>query len=267
MSWKFLPLHGMDSTVVKMLRRAESALIWNGTLPSGRYLVNMRGRLELPTLTIEQGWITQKDHFGLDYNGIAGDSSLCRDSLSWVDDDAYDRLDALRDRYWDDDWQPPRRGRREGRVLVLGQLLRDTAVFGFSQYDSIEDFIFDAEQTFGPKDIAFRPHPLDSKAEDWKRICKIRGIKYISPTDEPLTKVIRHFRGAFAINSTGLYESAMMGLGAVAVGECPLASHCNTEDDTERLLAALATRQFRKDTDDVIPHLEAMQEFPIRGGG
>lgn len=267
LSWNFRPAHGMASTEVKLMRAVPNAIIWNGTFPSGRYLVNMRRRLGLPTLVVEQGWMTQSDHWHLDYNGLAGDSSLCDDPLDWVEGSHYDMLDSLRDKYWPDDWRPPRRGRAAGKTLVLGQLMRDTAVFGFCPYETVEDLIFDAEKHLTPGDMAFRPHPYDKSNEKYEKICRMRGIEYVSPDEGSLRVVVMRYRGAMAINSTGLYETAMMGLGAAALGECPLTSHSDSEDDVERLLAAMASRQFRKADDDVIPLLESMGEFDIRGGG
>jgi len=269
MSWSFLALDRMPIPHVKVFRCAQNMVLWNGTTPDARYILNLRRRLGLATLTVEQGWMPQRDHFGFDHNGIAGDSSLCVDSLDWVGEPEYRALDELRDEYWPEDWNPPRRRRHQqnGKILVLGQLMRDSQIVASSDHQTVEDVLLDAEAQFGVDQISFRPHPFDKERDDWRRLCEARGVEFNDPDDSTLIEQIMTCRGTFAINSTGLYETAMMGLPAQAIGDCPLASHSGSEDEVERLLAAMASRQFRKDCEDVIPVLERMNEFEISGGG
>ena len=263
MSWKFIPLHGLDPNITSMVRQASNAVIWNGSTPGSRFLVDMRRRLSMPTLTIEQGWLPQADNFGLDYNGIAGDSSLCNDSLDWVGVAEETLLERLREKYTPADWSPPKS--QNGKTLLVGQLMKDSQVVGFTQYRSFDEFVADAIDQLGVDQITVRPHPLANDDQQIRDYCAARNIE-ISERGESFTDSLARHGSVYGINSTSLLEAALLDVPSMACGECALLSHQEDPDQVERLLAALASRQVPKDCNDVIPYLDAMSEFEIYSG-
>ena len=261
MSWRFLQLSGGDPSVVAMVRQADNAIVWNGTTPGARFLVNMRRRLGMPTLTIEQGWLPQADFFGLDYSGIGGDSSLCKDSLDWVTHSEYTLLENLRRQYAPEGWDKPKPHR--SRTLIVGQVMTDSQVVGFTQYQTFSDFVADSLDQLGTDQITVRPHPLSADRREVLDLCNARGIEVSDPETEKYADALLRHGSVYGINSTGLLEAALLEIPAMACGECPLLSHQHNPDDVEALLAALASRQVPKECDDIIPYLDSMNEFQI----
>ena len=264
MSWRFLVLSGGHPSTIAMLRQASNALIWNGTTPGAKFVVDMRKRLGMPTLTIEQGWLPQTDFFGLDYTGVAGNSSLCNDDLSWVGDPEHALLEDLRRTYAPEDWKPPRAS--NARTLVVGQLMSDSQVVGFTQYQTFNEFIADSIDQLGTDQITVRPHPLSDDQDEVLQLCRVRGLEVSDPKEEDFVSALSKHGSVYGITSTALLEASLLDVSAMACGECPLLSHQGSRRRVEDLLAALAYRQIPKECDDIIPYLDSMEEFEFYPG-
>lgn len=266
MGWRFLQLSGGDPATVAMLRQASHAVIWNGTSPLAAFMLGTRRRLSMPTLVVEQGWLPQRDHFGLDYSGVGGASSLCDDDLSWVSASEYGLLEDLRRQYAPDhDFDPPKAHR--SRTLVVGQVMTDTQVVGFTQYQTFNDFAADAIDQIGADRVTIRPHPLTAGYEDLLELCKKRDIEISDPREEKFIHALAKHGSVYGITSTALLEAAFLEVPAAACGECPLLHHQESLDEVEELLAALASRQVPKECEDIIPYLDAMNEFNLYAAG
>jgi hypothetical protein len=209
--------------------------MWNGAEDCYQPVKRICDGAGVQWSVLEVGWFPQSRNWFIDPKGINGDASIMDDDLSWVGRDDFARLEKLRDEYLGD-----RRWEGSDYVLVPLQLEWDTNIILHSPYRSMQTFINHCEEKFRGERVIFKRHPLDRKNYSTKGSELITGGSFLDYASK--AKLV------YGINSTCLLEAALMGVPVTVIGNGYMMRH---EDDWERLLAALASKQIHVEEKDL----------------
>lgn len=203
------------------IKYAKFAVIWNGyqhTALSVSRICELRG---IPKCYLEWGMLSQRDNFFVDPFGFCGKSILCKD-LSWVtksDIDAlYQKREELQKKYIIEN---------QDYILVPLQIENDTQVLHNSHYNNMEEFVSHIEYMYPNNRIIVKSHPNSQRKRTFKR------AEYTDEKD--FLTVASKASLVVSISSTCLYESGILGVPVVAMGEHPI--RLNKVCDLERVLA------------------------------
>jgi hypothetical protein len=218
-----------------VLKYASMAVIWNGLQHGTSLATRLCRRRGIPVCYVEWGLLPQADTFLIDPCGFCGDSILARD-LSWVTEADLARLREVRaqlqQRY------PLQRG---GHVLAVLQIENDSQTLYFSPYRNMEEFVADVEGMYPTGRIVARPHPKSPAKRTFGRAEVEAGGDFLAAACQAGVVV--------GITSTCLYESAILGVPVMAVGDHPL--RLQPKHLHERVLAGVLALRVDRATGDL----------------
>lgn len=246
-------IHGARGGAVwilnQLIPQMDHVFVWNGNRKFDRLCISLCQENDVPYSIMESGFFPQRGYYTLDKKGVNAKSQLMEDDLSWVSDEHFAKLQALRIKYLG-----TKRYKGEGNyILAPLQLDGDSSIVLHSPYKTMQDFIDHAEARFPDRKIIFKAHPLDKKYKDYKVSGKNSLINKGNILD--LAADAEHVYG---INSTTLLESALLGAPVTSVGDGFLKQHAN---HVERILAALADMQIPIEESDISYWLERYTAF------
>lgn len=229
------------------IKYANFAVIWNGyqhTSMSITKICELRG---IPRCYLEWGMLPQSDNFFVDPLGFCGQSILCKD-LSWVDkkdmDALYLKRESMQKKYPIDDG---------GYVLVPLQIENDTQVLHNSPYNNMDEFVSHVELMYPKNTIIVKPHPNSPTKRIFNRA---------QATDEKdFLKLASNASVVVSISSTTLYESAILGVPVVAIGDHPI--RLNKKDKLDKLLAGALALNIDRSDGNIKPVLDRFNIKPL----
>lgn len=218
------------------IKYASFAVIWNGyqhTALSVSRICELRG---IPKCYIEWGMLSQADNFFVDPLGFCGQSILCKD-LSWVTksdiDVLYQKREELQKKYTIED---------QGYILVPLQIENDTQVLHNSHYNNMEELVRYIEHMYPNNRIIVKKHPKSGANRNFAR-AEIYG------GDDDFLSVASKASLVVGISSTTLYESAILGVPVIALGEHPI--RINKKDKLDLILAGALALNINRSTGDL----------------
>jgi hypothetical protein len=229
------------------IKYASFAVIWNGyqhTSMSVTKICELRG---IPKCYIEWGMLPQSDNFFIDPLGFCGQSILCKD-LSWVDKKDMEAL-CLKREYMQK--QYPRDD--GGYVLVPLQIENDTQVLHNSPYNNMEEFVSHVESMYPNSTIIVKPHPKSPTKRTFNRAH--------STDEKDFLKLASNASVVVSISSTTLYESAILGVPVVALGEHPI--RLNKKDKLDKVLAGALALNIDRSSGSIKSVLDRFNIKPI----
>ena len=234
-NWKDSKIHSLGPL--------DHAYFWNGEYSFLRKIKQHLLSADVEVFNCEVAWFPQSKYIYVDRSGTNGNSSLFYDDLSWLDEDDYKKLRAMRDLY---------RGgiepTDEGYIFVPLQLPYDTAITKWSPLRWVGDIVRRAQITFPDKDIIFRKHPKDHKKYNDLGICDS-----LKKGEGDLKTLIMGSSLVWGMNSTVLLEAALMGKKVVTCGKSLL--HIGQSRD--EALAALLASQIGMEQRDLTPWMRS----------
>lgn len=215
------------------IKYANFAVVWNGYQHSSLSVTRICELRGIPKCYIEWGMLPQATNFFIDPTGFCGKSILAKD-LSWVNGEDMDALYAKRE-----ELQKKYQIENEGYILVPLQIENDTQVLHNSKYNNMNEFIAHIEYMYPNNRILVKKHPKSPVKREFNRAEVYSGSEDFLSLAAKASVVV-------GISSTTLYESAILGVPVVAVGEHPI--RLNNQDKLDKLLAgALALNIDRVD--------------------
>lgn len=188
--------------------RPELIVVWNG------YRSEFSGTIEkaaiegIPVMRMEHGFYDRNKHFQVDDKGILHWSSWTGQLQSPAPAGAKERFEKV----WPAGIKPIRY-KRDGYILVLGQVTDDTQMWE-SEIRSgmqLDHAVYNATSDLGMQ-IYFRPHPKDAKAYLGRR-------KYLPTSNHSsLQEAAAGAKFVIAINSNSCVECLAMGVPVMAFG-------------------------------------------------
>lgn len=221
----------------RILDGADRVYIWNGAYGGRDGEITRYAIAAARAVTYcEIGWFPQGKFLYFDSKGTNGNCSLHMDSLDWLTDADFKKLEDLRIGYRD--------GKKltdKGYVFCPLQLPGDQQIQQWSPYKWMGGFITDTRKHFDGKKVIFRKHPKDEKT--------YADLKIGKEGEKDLKELICGASLVYGINSTVLLEAALIGKPVVAIGK----SFLSIGQSREHALAALIARQVPADTKDFTP--------------
>lgn len=231
------------------IKYASFAVIWNGyqhTAMSVSKICEMRG---IPKCYIEWGMLPQSDNFFIDPLGFCGQSILCKD-LTWVNsqdvDFLYQKREELQKKYTINN---------EGYILVPLQIENDTQVLHNSPYNNMEEFISHVEYMYPNNRIIVKKHPKSSANRIFARAETYSGNEDFLTLASKASLVV-------GITSTTLYESAILGVPVIALGDHPI--RINKKDKLDKILAGALALNIDRSRGNLTSVLSRFGLKPLR---
>jgi hypothetical protein len=227
------------------IKYASFAVIWNGyqhAALSVSKICELRG---IPKCYLEWGMLPQSDNFFVDPLGFCGKSILCKD-LSWVTKEDTEKLYTKRI-----ELQQQYPLNNEGYVLVPMQIENDTQVLHNSHYNNMEEFVSHVEYMYPNNRILVKSHPNSPKQRNFSRAEYAVSNNFLELASKASVVV--------SISSTCLYESAMLGVPVIALGDHPL--RLNKKDNIDKVLAGALALNIDRSTGDLA---SVMRRFNIK---
>jgi hypothetical protein len=246
-SYRWEGLKGELFEAASVIEHASMAVIWNGLQSGGPLVTRMCKRRGIPVCYIEWGLLPQSATFSVDPCGFCGDSILTKD-VSWVTDVDMEKLYLIRSelqkRY------PLQQG---DHVLAALQIDSDTQVLYFSPYRNMGEFVADVEAMYPSGRIVVRPHPKATAKPAFAR-AQVDG-------DGDFLDAAARAGVVISINSTCLWEAAILGVRVVALGDHPLRIQPRYLHD--RVLAGALALRIDRATGDLGPVLDRFGIRPL----
>lgn len=219
------------------LKKASFALIWNGMQHYAPHAVRFCIQRGIPFLIYEWGWQPQNETFIVDPCGLVGDSIL-NTNLGWItEEDMQTMLQARKELQEKHPIEPVK-----NRLLLLLQIHNDTQILFHSPFSSMVGVVEATRLLYPNHDIVVRPHPKSGAFP------RIKRLNYSVDASGKLLDQARKAELVVAVNSTGLYESALLGVPVKALGNCPLSSYSTQVD---RVLAGMWALRLKRTEGDV----------------
>ena len=195
--------------------RFDHIFIWNGWCPMSENVRRYCEYTGIPRTFIEVGWFPQSRYYHLDSDGIGGESSLMFARLSeYVTDDQVciienqiseniiRRSDSMTDSI--------------DSIVVPLQCENDVNITKFSIYRTMYDFVEYVKLSHPGQQIIVKPHPLhpDAKFDP-------TGVEVADAKADLKLLMWERAKLVVGINSTALYEAALLGIPYESYGEGP----------------------------------------------
>jgi capsule polysaccharide export protein KpsC/LpsZ len=212
------------------LLNAAGVIVWNGSMRVHSPIINKCRSLHIAVTYAECGFFPQKQFFYLDKCGVNAKSQLNQDDLCWVTENEVSMLAMARSHY-----QVQHQVEQGNYILVPLQVPSDSNIINHSRFkNGMQEFINYIEALYPDEQLWFKPHPKDRFKDNYH-------YTHGRTVEGDLNALIAGAKKIHGINSSVLYEAALMGKEVVVEGDCLLKRH---EGNTEKLLAAMLTRQF-----------------------
>lgn len=232
LSYRYVNLRKTINVLAPLAKHASAVLLWNGWQAHGPLVRRICEQRDIPILYIEWGLLPQKLTFSVDPMGFAGESILKHDTR-WVTE--IEMKNLIRKRIGLQRAYPLQPVKN--RLLVLGQVCSDSQILHHTPYNNMTEFVRSVEDRYVGYDVLVRPHPKSSE-----RIRTRRAI-LCDPT-EPLLLQASKAEKVIGLNSTALFETAILGVPTEAMCNHPLFDL--SEDLVDKILAGkLALRVIR----------------------
>ena len=122
-----------------------------------------------------------------------------------------------------------------GYIFIPLQVPSDSNVLNHSQFtQGMQPFIDFIEAQYSKQNLVFKPHPKDRLSHTYR-------YSHGKVSSEDTMQLCAHADIVHGINSSVLYEAALLGKKVIVEGDCLLKKHISQVD---RLLAAMCYRQF-----------------------
>lgn len=235
-----------------LIKGAAIVVIWNGRQWNAQNARDVCIARDIPYLIYEWGLLPQADTFWVDPAGMVGDSILCQQDLEWIKADDVARLMAARNALQIRNPLEP----VKDRVLLLLQIENDTQILYHSPFNTMNDVIRAVELQYPDKDIVVRPHPK-SGGEPTVKTARVDRTGTMLDQARKAELVV-------AVNSTGLYEAAILGVPCRALGDHPINYH--DEADLDRVLAGALALRVNREEGDLKSVMDRFGIVPRRSG-
>lgn len=213
------------------LTNAKAVMVWNGSRPTFNDVVQQANNLGVDITYAECGFFPQHEYFYLDKCGVNAHSQLYSDDLSWVDESA---LAALREKRLSFKARLPEQ-KQGDYVFVPLQVPDDSNVLNHSTFTTgMQAFIDYILQRYPSENLIFKVHPKDHTETPY-------DFGHGRCSNEDTLELSHNAKLVHGINSSVLYEAALLGVTVIAEGDCLLKQHSSNVDT---LLAAMIYRQF-----------------------
>jgi hypothetical protein len=223
--------HPMQTLTDQELLSASGVIVWNGAMAIHQPILYRCENLQVEVTYAECGFFPQHEHFYFDKKGVNAKSQLYDDELNWLEEKAFLKLEKIRDKY-----RPKFQVRAGNYIFVPLQVPSDSNIINNSRFNNgMQEFIDYIEEIYPQEIIYFKPHPKDRLKSSYKFK---RGL-VVEGGD--LIKLIAEAKLVHGINSSVLYEAALIGKDIKVEGNCLLKTHQHQND---KLLAAMVARQF-----------------------
>ncbi|MBJ2135950.1 capsule biosynthesis protein [Paraglaciecola chathamensis] len=224
--------HPLEKLTDEYLRNAKGIIVWNGSLPAFVPVLSQAKKLSQKLTFAECGFFPQHQFFYLDKKGVNNQSQLQIDDLSWVGSEQFTALEMVRNSfdlavapYADSDY-----------IFVPLQVPNDTNILNHSRFTSgMQAFIDFIEDKYSSEKIIFKAHPKDRMKSSY-------SLKHGVFSEDDSRSLIMSSKLVHGINTSVLYEAALLGKPVKIEGECLLKKHHN---QINKLLAAICYRQFK----------------------
>lgn len=222
--------HPLQHVGSDQLSNAVGVLIWNGSMSVYQPIIEQCKSIDVDVSYVECGFFPQNKHFYLDKNGVNAKSQLYQDDLSWVSDDDIALLEDSLSQY-----KGNHRIELGDYILVPLQVPTDSNIINHSRFNNgMQEFIDYIEALYPEENIWFKPHPKDRLKASYQ-FSKGKLV------EGDLITLIAEAKKIHGINSSVLYEAALMGKEVFVEGDCLLKQH---KGKIDKLLAAMLSRQF-----------------------
>lgn len=224
------PVKSLSDTY--FLQNCNHMFMWNSYLWRVKRMKNLCDLLEIDYSFVESGWLKEKFIF-IDRKGVKSESSLTNDNLEWVKQehvDIYNEFSSnLRKKYH---WL------QTNKYILC--VLEGNRLFFPSQFKKNQDFINYLENKHPDKQIVFKLHPYG--IEDLSSL-KISDNNILTKGEKSFCELAQDAELVYGINSKALFESIMMGVPTIGLGELFL----NHAHQPEKLAVAYVSRLIKYD--------------------
>jgi len=230
-----------------VIKHASMAVIWNGMQHYGPLISRLCARRGIPKCYIEWGMLPQSETFFVDPYGFCSESILSKD-LSWVSQE--DITNMLNKR---DELQSKYKISPEDYILVPLQIENDTQILHYSPYNKMEEFIHDIKIMYPNTRIIVKTHPKSGAKRNFENIEIIEDGDFLELASKALAVV--------GITSTCLYESAILGVPVVSIGDHPL--RISKQSDREKIISGAYALNINRYTGNLRKILERFNIKPL----
>jgi hypothetical protein len=215
------------------LQSAKSVIIWNGSTSAFLPIIEKLKALKVEVTFAESGFFPQHRHFYFDRLGVNNSSQLYFDDLSWVNEQMLQNLKQLRQQLLSASQDGM--NTQEHYIFVPLQVPSDSNVLNHSKFTKgMQPFIDFIEAQYPKQNLVFKPHPKDRLSHTYR-------YSHGKVSSEDTMRLCAHADIVHGINSSVLYEAALLGKKVRVEGDCLLKKHIMQVD---RLLVAMCYRQF-----------------------
>jgi hypothetical protein len=230
-----------------IIKHASMAVIWNGMQHYGPLITNLCSKRNIPRCYIEWGMLPQSETFFIDPFGFCSESILTK-NLSWITSEDINNMLNERDRL-----QSKYKINCEDYVLVPLQIENDTQILHYSPYNNMEEFIKHIKIMYPNNKILVKTHPKSGA----KR--QIDGVEIIQNGD--FLELASKASVVVGITSTCLYESAILGIPVISLGDHPL--RINKISDHEKVISGAYALNINRYSGDLRKILERFNIKPL----
>jgi len=231
----------------KLITSYDICIVYNG---SREEIINCRfacEQLSKKTLYFESGFLPQDETVQIDPQGIIGKSSLCKD-ISWVSQTDINEFKYFQKEYVKDYIISP-----QDYILIPTQMEWDCSIKLHSPFLKMTDFIKHCEEKFENEKIIYKIHPRDFK--NYKKYKKLSKNKFVmdinlsyKESNDAFMKLASKAKLVYGINSTSLYQSLILGVPTISIGEGIILSNKidnkSTEEQITKVLTAVYKSQY-----------------------
>lgn len=225
--------------LIDEIAERDLVLIWNPLEPCTHWVKQICKKLNKPWLSLENGFVPQKDYYHLDHEGIIHESSL-NNNLDWLTEEKRAYAEEHIDRFFTHKGWSYSGG---DYILCPLQLPWDTSIYLSSNFKTMDDFITRVIETYPNDKIIATPHPLNNP---WNKKSKCISDKIKSKIhldlDHSTLRLAQKAKSVIGITSTVLYETIALGAPTQAWGDCPINKHSSHRD----VVLAAINKQFHK---------------------
>lgn len=187
----------------------DFAVVWNGLT---KYAKRQRAILEkhgVPSCIVEVGFFSQKNNVFFSRHGSAGRYLFWEEEIPSASPSEISELKDFAREYTRGIELPLR-----GHIAGMLQLDKDYAIKEEPRFNSMKKFVAEIEKAYPSDEVIFKVHPACKRPGVKTRRSLYRGAS-MWPHVLPAKLVT-------AVNSTSLYEAALVGKEVLAIGDCPL---------------------------------------------